>query len=146
VIHIISSNVPAPILTDQTLVIATTQPLISETSFMIILGIVIILIIYLIVREIRLMNTSKYNVQLEQDKLKIIQMDAATKAYPFTRLSPEQTTEIREVEDENITLETNIFAREKLVEKRLDRLENYVKVRKLDNMIGKIDTEEKKVK
>jgi hypothetical protein len=50
------------------------------------------------------------------------------------------------VEDENITLETNIFAREKLVEKRLDRLENYVKVRKLDNMIGKIQTEEKKVK
>jgi hypothetical protein len=146
VIHIISSNVPAPILTDQTLVITTTQPLINETSFMIILGIVIILIIYLIVREIRLMNTSKYNVQLEQDKLKIIQMDAATKAYPFTRLSPEQTTEIREVEDENITLETNIFAREKLVEKRLNRLENYVKVRKLDNMIGKIDTEEKKVK
>lgn len=50
------------------------------------------------------------------------------------------------MEDENITLETNIFAREKLVEKRLDRLENYVKVRKLDNMIGKIQTEEKKVK
>jgi len=146
VIRIISSIVAAPKTIEQTLVISTTQPLINETSFMVILGIVIILIIYLIVREIRLMNTSKYNVQLEQDKLKIIQMDAATKAYPFTRLSPEQTTEIREVEDENITLETNIFAREKLVEKRLDRLENYVKVRKLDNMIGKIQTEEKKVK
>jgi hypothetical protein len=92
------------------------------------------------------MNTAKHSTQLEQDKLKIIQMDAATKSYPFTRLSPEQTTEIRDVEDENITLETNIFAREKLVEKRLDRLENYVKVRKLDNMIGKIQIEEKKVK
>jgi len=146
VIRIISSIVAAPKTIEQTLVISTTQPLINETSFMVILGIVIILIIYLIVREIRLMNTSKYNVQLEQDKLKIIQMDAATKAYPFTRLSPEQTTEIRDVEDENITLETNIFAREKLVEKRLDRLENYVKVRKLDNMIGKIQIEEKKVK
>jgi flagellar biosynthesis/type III secretory pathway M-ring protein FliF/YscJ len=140
------SIVAAPNITEQTLVIATTQPLINDTSFMVILGIVIILIIYLIVREFRLMKASKYSVQLEQDKLKIIQMDAATKAYPFTRLSPEQTTEIREVEDENITLETNIFAREKLVEKRLDRLENYVKVRKLDTMIGKIQTEEKKVK
>jgi flagellar biosynthesis/type III secretory pathway M-ring protein FliF/YscJ len=131
--------------TPQTLVYASEQ-IINDTSFMVILGLFIIIIIYLIVREIRLMKASKYSTQLEQDKLKIIQMDAATKAYPFTRLSPEQTSEIRDVEDENIILETNIFAREKLVEKRLDRLENYVKVRKLDNMIGKIQTEEKKVK
>ena len=131
--------------TPQTVYYAS-EHLVNDTSFMVILGLFIIIIIYLIVREIRLMKASKYSTQLEQDKLKIIQMDAATKAYPFTRLSPEQTTEIREVEDENITLETNIFAREKLVEKRLDRLENYVKVRKLDNMIGKIQTEEKKVK
>jgi flagellar biosynthesis/type III secretory pathway M-ring protein FliF/YscJ len=139
VIHIVPT-------TETTTIIATGVPIINDTSFLVILAIVIILFIWLIVREFRLMKASKYSVQLEQDKLKIIQMDAATKAYPFTRLSPEQTTEIREVEDENITLETNIFAREKLVEKRLDRLENYVKVRKLDNMIGKIQTEEKKVK
>ena len=113
---------------------------------MIILGIFIIIIIYLIIREVRLMNTTKRNVQLEQEKLKILQMDTATKAYPFTRFSPEQVAEIRDVEDENITLETNIFAREKLIEKRLDRLENYVKLRKLDTMAGKIQTEEKKVK
>ena len=129
-----------------TTIIATSPPLINDTSFLVILGILIILIIYLIVREVRIMNTSKHNVALEQDKLKILQMDAATKAYPFTRLSPEQTAEIRDVEDENITLETNIFAREKLIEKRLDRLENYVKAKKLDNMLGKIETEEKKVK
>jgi flagellar biosynthesis/type III secretory pathway M-ring protein FliF/YscJ len=132
--------------TETTTIIATSPPIINDTTFLVILAIFIIIFIWLIVREFRLMKASKYSVQLEQDKLKIIQMDAATKAYPFTRLSPEQTTEIREVEDENITLETNIFAREKLVEKRLDRLENYVKVRKLDNMIGKIQTEEKKVK
>jgi len=139
VIHIIPT-------TETTTIIATSPPIINDTSFLVILAIFIIIFIWLIVREFRLMNTAKHSTQLEQDKLKIIQMDAATKAYPFTRLSPEQTSEIREVEDENITLETNIFAREKLVEKRLDRLENYVKVRKLDNMIGKIQTEEKKVK
>jgi hypothetical protein len=132
--------------TSQTTIIATSPPLINDTSFLVILGIFLILIIYLIVREVRIMNTSKHNVALEQDKLKILQMDAATKALPFTRLSPEQTAEIRDVEDENITLETNIFAREKLIEKRLDRLENYVKAKKLDNMLGKIETEEKKVK
>jgi flagellar biosynthesis/type III secretory pathway M-ring protein FliF/YscJ len=139
VIHIIPTS-------QSTTIISTSQPLINDTSFLVILGIFIIIFIWLIVREFRLMNTAKHSTQLEQDKLKIIQMDAATKSYPFTRLSPEQTTEIRDVEDENITLETNIFAREKLVEKRLDRLENYVKVRKLDNMIGKIQIEEKKVK
>jgi len=132
--------------TETTTIIATSPPIINNTSFLVILGIVILIFIWLIVREFRLKDAAKHSTQLEQDKLKIIQMDAATKAYPFTRLSPEQTAEIRNVEDENITLETNIFAREKLVEKRLDRLENYVKVRKLDNMIGKIDTEEKKVK
>ena len=131
---------------DPALIVAASQPLINDTSFMIILGIFIIIIIYLIVREVRLMKTSKHTAQLEQDKLKILQMDAATKAYPFTRLSPEQVAEIRDVEDENITLETNIFAREKLIEKRLDRLENYVKLRKLDTMAGKIQTVEKKVK
>jgi len=131
---------------DPTIIVSATQPLINDTSFMIILGIFIIIIIYLIVREVRLMKTSKHTAQLEQDKLKILQMDAATKAYPFTRLSPEQVAEIRDVEDENITLETNIFAREKLIEKRLDRLENYVKLRKLDTMAGKLQTEEKKVK
>ena len=134
------------ITVDPALIVAASQPLINDTSFMIILGIFIIIIIYLIVREVRLMKTAKHTAQLEQDKLKILQMDAATKAYPFTRLSPEQVAEIRDVEDENITLETNIFAREKLIEKRLDRLENYVKLRKLDTMAGKIQTEEKKVK
>ena len=99
--------------TSQTVVVST-QPLINDTSFLVILGIFIILFIYLIVREFRLMKVSKHNIQLEQDKLKIIQMDAATKAYPFTRLSGEQTAEIRDVEDENITLETNIFARKSL--------------------------------
>lgn len=138
-IHIIPTS-------QSTTIIAPSPPIINDTSFLVILSIFIIIFIWLIVREFRLMKASKSSVQLEQDKLKIIQMDAATKAYPFTRLSPEQTTEIRNVKDENITLETNIFAREKLVEKRLDRLENYVKVRKLDNMIGKIQTEEKKVK
>jgi flagellar biosynthesis/type III secretory pathway M-ring protein FliF/YscJ len=133
-------------VTETALVVASQQPLINDTSFMIILGLFVIIIIYFIVREFRLMKTTKANVQLEQDKLKILQMDATTKAYPFTRLSPEQTSAIRDVEDENITLETNIFAREKLIEKRLDRLENYVKVRKLDTMMDKIETEEKKVK
>lgn len=67
--------------TSQSTTIISTQPLITDTSFLVILAIFIILFIWLIVREFRLMKASKYSVQLEQDKLKIIQMDAATKAF-----------------------------------------------------------------
>jgi hypothetical protein len=41
--------------TSQTVVVST-QPLINDTSFLVILGIFIILFIYLIVREFRLMK------------------------------------------------------------------------------------------
>jgi hypothetical protein len=64
----------------------------------------------------------------------------------FTRFSPEQTAEIKLVEDENTNLETNIYAKEKFVETRLTRLESLVKTRKLDNLLVKIKTEEEKVR
>ena len=48
--------------TSQTVVVST-QPLINDTSFLVILGIFIILFIYLIVREFRLMKVSKHNIQ-----------------------------------------------------------------------------------
>ena len=99
VILIIPSNQTLP-----PIFVAANQPLINDTSFLVILAIFIIIFIWLIVREFRLMNAAKHSTQLEQDKLKIIQMDAATKAYPFTRLSPEQTAAIRDVEDENFSL------------------------------------------
>ena len=66
--------------------------------------------------------------------------------FPFTRLSAEQTGEIRQVEDENTDLETNIYAKEKLLETRLTRLENLVKTRKLDNLLSNVQEQEKKVK
>ncbi len=61
-------------------------------------------------------------------------------------MSPDQIAGIKAVEDDNSTLETTIFSKERLVETRLKRLENYVKIAKLDNMMGKIESEEKKVK
>ena len=123
-------------------------PLFNDT---IVLGMVVVAgmaIVYFMIREIRIMKTSNRAIELdlEKDKLKLLQQHEASKAIPFTRLSPEQTAEIRTVEDENAGLETGIFAKEKLIETRLTRLENYVKTRKLDNMMGKISEEEKKVK
>jgi hypothetical protein len=128
--------------------VAGSQPLITEPVLIAALAIIGVFILYLMLREVRIMKTSnrKIELELEKDKLKLLQQHAESKAFPFTRLSPEQTADIRSVEDENTNLETSIFAKEKLIETRLNRLENFVKVRKLDNLIGKIQDEEKKVK
>jgi hypothetical protein len=117
----------------------------------VLLGILVVLgmaVVYLIIREIRIMKTANRTteLELERDKLKLLQQHEAQKLFPFTRLSPEQTAEIRQVEDENTALETNIYAKEKLLETRLTRLEQYVKTRKLDNLLGNVQEQEKKVK
>jgi len=131
---------------DQTVVVQT--PVITDTIIIAALAVIGVFIVYLMIREVRLMKTTnrKIELELEKDKLKLLQQHADAKNFPFTRLSPEQTAEIKAVEDENTGLETGIYAKEKLIENRLSRLENYVKTRKLDNMMGKISEEEKKVK
>jgi len=117
----------------------------TVTGFFVVLGMVIV---YLIIREIRIMKTSNRAIELdlEKDKLKLLQQHEAKKGFPFTRLSAEQTAEIRAVEEENGALETTIYAKEKLLETRLARLENYVKVKKLDNLLANAGEQEKKVK
>mgnify|MGYP001332696363 CR=1 FL=1 len=128
--------------------VITQGPVISDT---VLLGLLIVLgmvVVYLIVREIRIMKTSNRAIELdlEKDKLKLLQQHEASKTLSFTKLSPEQTSAIRKVEDENAILETNIFAKEKLLETRLTRLEHFVKEKKLDNLLANVDEQEKKVK
>jgi flagellar biosynthesis/type III secretory pathway M-ring protein FliF/YscJ len=127
---------------------AIIQPVISETVIILFLFVVALFVVFLIVREFRIAKTAshKLEVDLERDKLKLLQQHAEVRAYPFTRLSPEQVGEIKNVEDDTINLETVIFAKERLIDSRLKRLENYVKQIKLDNMLGKIEKEENKVK
>ena len=107
-----------------------------------------IMFVYLIVREIRIMKTANrtMELELEKDKLKLLQQHEASKVFPFTRLSAEQTAAIRQVEDETTILETDIHAKEKLLETRLARLEHIVKSRKLDNLLGNVSEQEEKVK
>jgi len=123
-------------------------PLFNDT---IVLGLVVVAgmaIVYFMIREIRIMKTSNRAIELdlEKDKLKLLQQHEASKAIPFTRLSQEQVGEIKKVEDEIAILETNIYAKEKLLETRLTRLEDLVKARKLDNLLANTDAQEKKVK
>ncbi|MDD1690917.1 MAG: hypothetical protein LUQ66_09675 [Methanoregula sp.] len=129
-------------------VVMSQVPLFNDT---IILGMVVVAgmaIVYFIIREIRIMKTANRTteLELEKDKLKLLQQHEAQKGFPFTRLSPEQTAAIKKVQDENQALETNIFAKEQLIETRLTRLEHLVKSRKLDNLLANADEQEKKVK
>jgi hypothetical protein len=123
-------------------------PVITDT---VIIGMLIVLgmvIVYLVVREIRIMKTANRTIELEleKDKLKLLQQHEAQKGMPFTRLSVEQTSAIKVVEDDNAGLATSVFAKEKLLEVRLTRLEHLVKERKLDNLLSNVDEQEKKVK
>ena len=107
-----------------------------------------IMFVYFIVREIRIMKTANRSVELEleRDKLKLLQQHETSKVFSFTRLTPEQTAELRKVEDENAELETIIYAKEKLLEIRLTRLEHLVKEKKLDNLMSDVEEKERKVK
>jgi len=115
------------------------------TGILIVLGMVVV---YLIIREIRIMKTANRTIELEleKDKLKLLREHEASKVFSFTRFSPEQTAAIRHVEDENINLETTISAKEKLLDTRLSRLENLVKDKKLDTLLSNVDAQERKVK
>ena len=122
--------------------------IISDTmlaGLIVVLGMVVV---YLIIREIRIMKTSNraLELSLEKDKLSLLQQHEAKKAFPFTRLSPEQTAEIRQVQEDNAAIETTVFAKEKLLEARLARLESIVKAKKLDNLLVNATEQEKKVK
>jgi hypothetical protein len=125
-----------------------TEAVITDTTLIGILIVLAMVVVYLIVREIRIMKTANRTIELEleKDKLKLLKQHEESKVLSFTRLSPEQTADIKTVEDDNTGLETNIFAKEKLIETRLTRLENLVKTRKLDNLLGNIAEQEKKVK
>ena len=125
-----------------------TEAIITDSVLMGVLVVLGMVIVYLIVREIRIMKTANRTteLELEKEKLKLLKQHEESKVFSFTRLSPEQTAEIRTVEDDNTSLETTIYAKEKLIETRLNRLENLVKARKLDNLLGNIQEQEKQVK
>jgi hypothetical protein len=107
-----------------------------------------LLFVYIILREIRLMKTDarKMEIELDRDKLKLLQQDVLSRGYPFTRMTSEQLDHLKEIDEQNFMLETDIFAREKSVESRLKRLENYVKLEKLDRLLERIQKEEKKLR
>lgn len=107
-----------------------------------------LIIVYFIIREIRLMytKTRMAQVELEKEKLEVIKADIEKTANPFFRVSPAKIEELKSLDDENSFLETDIFAQQSAVEKRIQRLESRVKLSKLDHLIEKIKKEEDRLK
>ncbi|MDD1668138.1 MAG: hypothetical protein LUO96_06695 [Methanomicrobiales archaeon] len=110
------------------------------------LFVVALFIVWLIARTLSKSKvaTRQAEVELEKEKLKVIQKDMAEKALPFTRLSSEQVTSLRAIDQDNELLTTDIYAKRKELEGRMQRLENYITQAKLDNMLVKVGHEEKK--
>ncbi len=120
----------------------------TEWFYFVLLCILVLVIILLIVWMARNFSsgTKKLELQIEQEKLEILKRDMAAKAHPFTRLSDDQIGSLRTLENENVALETNNYAKELELEERIRRLENLVKGAKLDRMIRQTENQEKKVR
>jgi flagellar biosynthesis/type III secretory pathway M-ring protein FliF/YscJ len=120
----------------------------SEGVIYLFLFVVALFIVWLIARTMSKSKTATRlaELEMEKEKLKVIQKDMAEKALPFTRLSSEQVTALRAIDQDNEALGTDIYAKRKEVEGRMQRLENYISQAKLDQMLVKIGHEEKKRK
>ena len=111
-----------------------------------VLFIIALFIVYLIARVLSNSSVAKKQSEasVEMEKLKVIQKDMADRSLPFTRLSSEQVAALGAIDKDNEVLTTDIYAKRKEVEGRMQRLENYITQAKLDNMLVKIGHEEKK--
>lgn len=113
-----------------------------------ILFLVGLIILYFIIKELRLYHNQPRlaQVELDKDKLNLIRFDMRVRGEPYSRLSGEQLEDLRKVEDQNASLEVDIFAKQRMVEGRIQQLENQVKDRKLDRMLDRIREEEIKLR
>ena len=137
-------------MANETVIVGVVSPYWAwfESVFWIIILIIILFIVYFIIKEIRLMrNTSRLaEIDLEKEKLSLMKAEMAQRGQPFFRVPPEKIEEIKGLADENIVLETDIYAQHNAVDKRIQRLENKVKLTKLDRLVERIKDEEKKLK
>lgn len=123
-------------------------PLTTDGLLTIALYLAGIAVIFLIIREIRLMWTSTRlkQLDLEKEKIDLIRQDLGTRGSPYIRISSEQLAGLRGIQDENAALENDLFVSQKMLDSRIQRLENQVKQRKLDRMHDKIGEEERKIR
>ena len=107
-----------------------------------------LIILYYIIKEIHDAKVTPRlaEIELEKEKLQLMKLDYANRGQPFFRLTPEKLEEINSLDQDNLKLDAEIFAKQNAVDRRIQRLENSVKSTKLDHMIEKIKDEERKIR
>ena len=107
-----------------------------------------LIILYYIIKEIHDAKVTPRlaEIELEKEKLELMKLDYAHRGEPFFRVPPEKMEEINKLDQDNIKLEADIFAKQNAVDRRIQRLENSVKSTKLDHMVEKIKDEESKIR
>ncbi len=120
-----------------------------ESVFWIIMFVIILIVAYFIIKEIRLMRNTRRlaEIDLEKESFNLMQAETAQRGTPFFKVAPEKMEEIRKLDEENTALSPfdRHFAKHSAIDKRIERLENKVTLTKLDRMVEKIKDEEKKI-
>jgi flagellar biosynthesis/type III secretory pathway M-ring protein FliF/YscJ len=107
-----------------------------------------LIILYFIIKELRIWRNQPAlaQIELDKEKLNLIKSDMGARGEPYSRLPNEKLEELRKLDDENVALELDIFAKQKTVESRIQRLENQVQDKKYDKMLDRIREEEIKLR
>lgn len=107
-----------------------------------------LIILYYIIKEIHDAKVTPRlaEIELEKEKLQLMKLDYAHRGQPFFRVTPEKLEEINTLDQDNLKIEADIFAKQSAVDRRIQRLENSVKSTKLDHMVEKIKDEERKIR
>src|SRR5690606_41012749 len=97
-----------------------------ESVFWILVLVLVLIIAYFIIKEIRLMTNTRRlaEIDLEKEKLNLMKAEMAQRGTPFFRVSPEQMKEIQVLDDENAGLATDIFAKHSRSEEHTSELQS----------------------
>ena len=119
-----------------------------QSFLWVILILIGLIILYYIIKE---MHDAKVTprlgeIELEKEKLQLMKLDYAHRGEPFFRVPQEKLEEINALDQDNIKLEADIFAKQNAVDRRIQRLEKSVKSTKLDHLVEKIKDEERKIR
>ena len=131
--------------------ISASIPGLDTNQMMFMVFIVLVLgVIYLIVREFRLMKTvnKRLEMELDKQKLELIAEDIQGRGkgdLGLMLMTLDQLKEIKDVTEDVATLERDCLALETAVETRMRRLDSGMKLKKMGKMMEKITENEGKI-
>ncbi len=131
--------------------ISTSIPGLDTNQMMFMIFIVLVFaVIYLIVREFRLMKTvnKRLEMELDKQKLELIAEDMQGRRkgdLGLMLMTLDQLKEIKDVAEDVATLERDSLALETAVETRMRRLDSGMKLKEMGKMMEKITENESRI-